>query len=38
MAGGPVRPGLPQLTDAEKRGLKADLEGAGLLARARKAA
>jgi len=38
MAGGPVRPGLPQLTDAEKRGLKADLEHAGLLARARKAA
>jgi 4-hydroxy-tetrahydrodipicolinate synthase len=33
MAGGPVRPGLPQITDKERRELKADLDRAGLLGR-----
>ncbi|MGZ8268873.1 MAG: dihydrodipicolinate synthase family protein [Burkholderiales bacterium] len=33
MAAGPVRPGLPQLTDQEKQTLRADLEGVGLLNR-----
>jgi hypothetical protein len=33
MAGGPVRPGLPQLTAEEKQTLRAELEGAGLLNR-----
>ena len=33
MAGGPVRQPLPQLTAAEKAGLRQDLERAGLLAR-----
>ena len=32
MAGGPVRPGLPQITDAERAELHADLEQAGILA------
>ena len=30
MAAGPVRPGLPQLTAAEKQTLRAEVEGAGL--------
>src|SRR5262245_31213467 len=33
MAGGPVRPPLPQITEAERAELRADLERAGLLAR-----
>jgi len=33
MAGGPVRPGLPQITEAERAELRADLEGTGILAR-----
>lgn len=37
MAGGPVRQPLPQLTDAERLGLRSDLERAGLLSRARTA-
>ena len=37
MAGGPVRPGLPQITDKERHELRADLERSGLLARAQKA-
>jgi 4-hydroxy-tetrahydrodipicolinate synthase len=32
MAGGPVRPGLPQITDKERAALRADLERTGLLA------
>lgn len=38
MAGGPVRPGLPQITEAERQELRADLERTGLLARAKAAA
>jgi 4-hydroxy-tetrahydrodipicolinate synthase len=37
MAGGPVRPGLPQITEKERQELRADLERSGLLARARQA-
>lgn len=33
MAGGPVRPGLPQITDKERQELRFDLERTGLLAR-----
>lgn len=33
MAGGPVRPGLPQISDQERRELRADLERSGILAR-----
>ncbi|HXF66330.1 MAG TPA: dihydrodipicolinate synthase family protein [Burkholderiales bacterium] len=33
MAGGPVRPPLPQVTDAERAALRSDLERCGLLAR-----
>jgi len=33
MAGGPVRPPLLQMTDAERQGLRSDLERAGLLGR-----
>ncbi len=33
MAGGPVRPGLPQITGKERQELRADLERTGLLAR-----
>ncbi|HXF67238.1 MAG TPA: dihydrodipicolinate synthase family protein [Burkholderiales bacterium] len=33
MAGGPVRPGLPQISDQERRELRADLERTGILAR-----
>ena len=33
MAGGPVRPGLPQVTPAERAELRADLERTGILAR-----
>lgn len=33
MAGGPVRPGLPQITEAERAELRADLEGTGILGR-----
>jgi 4-hydroxy-tetrahydrodipicolinate synthase len=34
LAGGPVRAPLPQITDEERRALKADLERCGLLAKA----
>ena len=34
MAGGPVRPGLPQITEGERQKLRKDLEQTGLLARA----
>ena len=37
MAGGPVRPGLPQITAEERAELRADLERAGILARLRPA-
>ena len=33
MAGGPVRPGLPQISDKERQEMRADLDRAGLLAR-----
>jgi hypothetical protein len=33
MAGGPVRPPLPQITDTERAELRADLDRVGLLAR-----
>jgi 4-hydroxy-tetrahydrodipicolinate synthase len=33
MAGGPVRPGLPQITDKERQEMRRDLERTGLLAR-----
>ncbi len=33
MAGGPVRPGLPQITAEERRAMRADVEKTGLLAR-----
>ena len=33
MAAGPVRPGLPQITDKERQELRADLERTGLLGR-----
>jgi 4-hydroxy-tetrahydrodipicolinate synthase len=33
MAGGPVRPPLPQITEAERAEMRADLERVGLLAR-----
>ena len=33
MAGGPVRPGLPQITVEERRAMRADVERTGLLAR-----
>jgi 4-hydroxy-tetrahydrodipicolinate synthase len=33
MAGGPVRPGLPQITEKERQELRSDLERTGLLAR-----
>ncbi len=33
MAGGPVRPGLPQITEKERQGLRAELEQTGILAR-----
>jgi len=33
MAGGPVRPGLPQITDKERQELRGDIEGTGLLRR-----
>ncbi len=33
MAGGPVRPGLPQITDKERQELRSDLERTGILAR-----
>ncbi len=33
MAGGPVRPGLPQITEKERQELRLDLERTGLLAR-----
>jgi 4-hydroxy-tetrahydrodipicolinate synthase len=33
MAGGPVRPGLPQITDAERAELRADLDATGILSR-----
>jgi len=31
MAGGPVRPGLPQITEKERAALRQDLEGTGLV-------
>ena len=37
MAGGPVHPGLPQITAEERAELRADLERAGILARLRPA-
>lgn len=37
MAGGPVRPGLAQITEKERQELRADLERSGLLAQARTA-
>lgn len=33
MAGGPVRPGLPQITDSERQAMRRELEESGLLAR-----
>ena len=33
MAGGPVRPGLPQITEKERQELRADLDRTGLLKR-----
>ena len=33
MAGGPVRPGLPQITEKERQALRSELEQTGLLAR-----
>jgi 4-hydroxy-tetrahydrodipicolinate synthase len=33
MAGGPVRPGLPQITENERRELRADLDRTGILGR-----
>jgi hypothetical protein len=33
MAGGPARPGLPQITEKERQVLRAELEAAGLLER-----
>ena len=33
LAGGPVRPGLPQITEAERRTMRAEIEAAGLLSR-----
>ncbi len=33
MAGGPVRPGLPQITEKERQEMRVELEGAGLLNR-----
>jgi hypothetical protein len=33
MGGGPVRPGLPQITEKERQDMRRDLERTGLLAR-----
>ena len=33
MAGGPVRPGLPQITEKERQEMRVELESAGLLNR-----
>ena len=33
MAGGPVRPGLPQITERERQALRSEIEQTGLLAR-----
>lgn len=33
MAGGPVRPGLPQITEKERKELRIDVDGTGLLSR-----
>lgn len=33
MAGGPVRPGLPQITEKERKELRVDVDGTGLLSR-----